>query len=316
MAGSISVVLCTYNGAEYIEAQLQSIEQQTMPPEEIIVYDDGSQDSTFLIVQAFAALSGAAVKACQNQVRTGVIKNFSQAIAAASGSYIALCDQDDVWLAEKLEKSMAVMDSLEACYGRDVPLLVHSDLKVVNAKLKEISPSMFDLQNLRNEAVAPLKVLLVQNYVTGCTILMNRAAKELVLPLPEDIVMHDWWIALCVAAAGKIGFVDQPLLLYRQHGKNTVGARQYFSLDSLKKVLGVKALLQSLQMTVRQALCLQAHKQKLPQSSRQLLEQYLQYWAAGNIKKIFFLGIHKQGYIRNSCFYMALWLLFWQRLKK
>jgi rhamnosyltransferase len=159
--------------------------------------------------------------------RLGVIGNFGALLQHAHRSgaeYVFSSDQDDVWQPTKLSRSLDLMARLEAEHGRDTPLLVHSDLAVVDQALRPLHPSFLRYQGIQNEEADPLEVLLVQNYVTGCASLLNRPLLALALPIPACCIMHDWWIAQCAAARGAIGFIPDPTILYRQHGANQIGA--------------------------------------------------------------------------------------------
>ncbi|MHB8877671.1 MAG: glycosyltransferase family protein [Myxococcaceae bacterium] len=152
------------------------------------------------------------------------------AAAASEGAdYVFLCDQDDVWKPSKLGSSLATMVELERRFGDEGPLLVHTDLIVTDERLRPLHPSMLAHQGLHHEAESPLEVLLVQNFVTGCATVVNRALLRLALPLPDSCPMHDWWLALCAAASGHLGFVPEPSVWYRQHSGNEVGASGYWA---------------------------------------------------------------------------------------
>jgi len=124
------------------------------------------------------------------------------------------------------------MSELEARHGYSEPLLVHSDLQVVDAGLKPISSSFMQYQRIAHEDDG-LRTLLLSNFVTGCTCLLNRQLAELALPIPREAIVHDWWLALCAASAGHIGYIAEPLVKYRQHGANVIGAKSAASRHRL-----------------------------------------------------------------------------------
>lgn len=227
---ALSVVMCTFNGAPYLREQLDSIARQTLLPGELLVWDDRSDDGTANIVRAFAATAPFAVRLHINEQRYGVVRNFESAIGQAQGRYVALSDQDDVWRDDKLSREMELLAQVEAETGSSTPILVHSDLELVDQDLQRIQSSMFRAQRLRPGGLQPLATLLVQNYVTGCTVLCNRALIERALPFGEQVVMHDWWLALCAAAFGEVRTLPASTVLYRQHQRNQVGAGTYGSL--------------------------------------------------------------------------------------
>ena len=219
---AISVAMCTYNGERYLEAQLDSLAAQTRPPDELVVHDDGSTDATVEIVRVFAARVGFPVRVTINPVRLGSTTNFEKAIAAAGGSIIALCDQDDAWRPDKLARLAAAFETVPEAG------CVFSDAHVVGEGLEPLGYRLWDSVRLdrrkqqRMAAGAGLDVLLRQNFVTGATMALRAELRELVLPIPTGWV-HDGWIALLAAAIGTCLPVNEPLVRYRQHGGQQIG---------------------------------------------------------------------------------------------
>ena len=167
--------------------------------------------------------------------RLGPCVNFAKLLEHAPGKYIMFCDQDDVWLPEKIEMTMQKMKEMEERYGGDTPLLVHTDAKVVDENLQVVAPSYWQYQKVDPSELS-LNRLLVQNQVTGCTMMVNRALLDRALPVPLDARMHDWWLALTAVAFGKIGRVDEATLLYRQHGTNDSGAQEVRLFSMCRKL--------------------------------------------------------------------------------
>ena len=297
----LSVALCTYNGERFIGEQLQSLSMQTFLPDELVVADDGSDDRTLEIVSDFAETAPFAVNIIRNKEPKGVQQNFSVASAAAQGDYVAFCDQDDVWLPDKLSKSMTAIKQLEHLWPQQ-PLLVHGDLLVTDEQLRPKYRSFMSAQGLSPEA--GLDVLLVQNFVTGCTVMVNRKLLDMALPFPKYIVMHDWWLALVAAACGHIGFLHEATIYYRQHSHNSVGAKKYFSVNSLEKVFAGKNNYIMILNVLRQVVNLQ--KRLAPSPALNLVEEYLSCVKSGDILGIWRLGVHKQGFWRNLLFYLYL----------
>jgi rhamnosyltransferase len=221
----VFVVLSSYNGARYIGEQIESIRRQTFTEWKLLVRDDGSSDETIRIVEALASSDPRIELVRDGRGNLQTVASFGalleRAMAAGAG-YVALADQDDVWQPRKLSDQLTVLRERESAIGTGTPLLVHSDLAVVAEDLSVIQPSSLDFRG--HETEFPLGRLVVQNYVTGCTVLVNRALLQTALPFPK-IIMHDWWLALCAAALGEVLCLPQPTVLYRQHGRNTVGFR-------------------------------------------------------------------------------------------
>jgi glycosyltransferase involved in cell wall biosynthesis len=231
---STSVALCTCDGARYLSAQLESILQQSRRPAELVVIDDCSSDATGDIVQAFAASADFPVRFYRNESPLGIVKNFQKAVSLAHGNYVALADQDDVWLPGKIEALARALSQVEDEVGAGTPILVHTDLRLVAADGELIAPSFFRARGFRTVHSSPLAELSVQNYVTGCASMVNRALLSIALPFPDDAIMHDWWLALVAASCGEVKTLHEATIEYRQHGKNALGAasqswRRYFT---------------------------------------------------------------------------------------
>lgn len=220
----ISIALCTFNGAQYLASQLESIAAQTRPPDELIVCDDQSSDHTREITRSFAASAGFAVHQYVNDDQLGVRKNFDKAISLCAGDLIALCDQDDIWHPEKLRLSEA-----EFLSSSEVGL-VFTNAELVDDRLRAEDRSLwqaigFDARRKKRFAEGrTLEVLLGMNVVTGATMIFKAEYRDLVLPIPAEGLYHDGWIALIVASVAQLSFIDRPLIKYRQHRAQVVGA--------------------------------------------------------------------------------------------
>jgi hypothetical protein len=156
----------------------------------------------------------------------GAVGNFARLlehVLTHGENYVFLADQDDVWHPDKLAIMLAAMHNLEQTYLATTPLLVHCDLAIVNEILQPVADSFAAYSGLHPDS-AHLGVLLCQNQITGCACLINRALLTLACPLPKNLRMHDWWLALLAVSAGKIAYLPQALVQYRQHGGNVVGA--------------------------------------------------------------------------------------------
>jgi glycosyltransferase involved in cell wall biosynthesis len=222
---NVSVVVATYNGAEFLARQLESILAQTRAPNEIIVSDDGSSDSTLDIVTKFQKASpgkgGPTWKILLRKKPLGVAGNFASALAVAKGDLVAFADQDDMWEPNKLEALIPHFDDART-------LLAHSDALLVDAKDQEMGSLMRALRLTAGERTAlrggrALDALLRRNLVTGATMLIRRSLLETALPIPAGWI-HDEWLALIAALQGGVVFDERPLVRYRQHGANQIGA--------------------------------------------------------------------------------------------
>lgn len=221
---TVQVLLATFNGAPHVGALLDSVLAQTLPGVRILTRDDGSSDDTPSIVEAYARRHPDRIQRLENGPPSGsAMGNFARLIDAADAPYIAFADQDDIWLPHKLALALDRMRAAEAKAGQGVPVLVHTDLTVVDGDLAPVAPSYWGLQGTDPLRRCGLADLLAENVVTGCAMLANRALVELARPVPAEAVMHDWWLALHAAAFGRLVPVAEPTLLYRRHGGNAVG---------------------------------------------------------------------------------------------
>jgi glycosyltransferase involved in cell wall biosynthesis len=222
----IAVVMATYNGSRFIEEQILSIQMQSHQNWVLYVRDDGSRDDTIQKVLAVAA-QDQRVQLVQdglgNLGAVGCFARLLEVVHAHDENYVFLADQDDVWHPEKLANMLTGMNIIEKAYLATTPLLVHCDLSVVNENLQPVADSFVAYSGLCPDS-AHLGVLLCQNQITGCACLINHALLVLACPLPANLRMHDWWLALLAAAAGKVAYIPQPLVQYRQHSGNVVGA--------------------------------------------------------------------------------------------
>ena len=224
----VDVLLATYNGSKYLSDQIDSILTQTHQNFRILVSDDGSSDDTLSILLRYKARLGDKLVILPNPLPgQGAIRNFESLMTASLNDGLAqwsvFSDQDDVWLPGKIAASLREMIRIEGDDGDSVPCLVHSDLTVVDEKLEVLSPSFSKYQLMDPEQCTPLSLLSV-NQVTGCTMMVNRALLKMALPLPPETIMHDWWCGL-ISGSGRRFFIKTPLILYRQHGSNQIGAK-------------------------------------------------------------------------------------------
>lgn len=220
----ISVAMCTYNGADFLPAQLESIAAQSRKPDQIVVCDDGSTDETRALLDRFAKGSAIPVLLSFNKTNLGSVKNFEKAIGLCSGDVIALSDQDDVWRHDKLEL-------IEKAFNKSSTGVFFSDAELVDESLKPLNRRMwteigFDDQKkklLRNGRA--LEVLVTGWTVTGATMAFRSKFANICLPIPDGIaIIHDGWIALTIGAVADVVAIDEPLIQYRQHERQQIGA--------------------------------------------------------------------------------------------
>lgn len=238
---SVSVALCTHNGARFLREQVRSICSQSLRPVEIVLSDDASTDDSVRTVRA--AIDEAQIdwpgpcielRVFENSPALRVVKNFEQAVRACTGDLIALCDQDDIWHAGRLER-------LAGAFGlRPELLLLHSDARLVDAEGAALGGSLFHALEVKPHELAwihagrAFDVFLRRNLVTGATTVFRRSFLDAALPFPVEWV-HDEWLAIVCAAIGRVDVVEEALIDYRQHASNQIGARRDTLAEKVRK---------------------------------------------------------------------------------
>ena len=306
------VVLATFNGAAHVGALLASLAAQTVAPAVVRVCDDGSRDGTRAVVEQWQ--HALPLRWLDAPPGAGACGNFARLLAACEGDYVMLADQDDVWDAEKIACAMRVMAELESRWGKGVPLLVHGDLRLVDTAARPLAPSFMSHQRL-DPAATVFKRLLLQNVVTGCTVLANRALLREALPVPPEAAMHDWWLALVASAFGHIGFVDRPTISYRQHGANQIGARGWsarYLAERARCLLSRRGATLLLEPCTAQARAFDArYRKRLSERQHLDLRWLVDLPSRTPLQRIgaaLRVGAHKQGMARTVGLY---WTLLW-----
>jgi len=213
----VQILLATYNGEKYIEEQLNSLLSQTYNDFQILIRDDGSTDKTVSIIKNIAKKNEDKIIIIEDNINCGnPTANFMQLMKNSDADYVMFCDQDDIWYPNKVEKSLECIKTLE---NKDtkVPCLIYTDYRVVGDDLNYIDKSNTQLDFKKLD----FSHLLVQNYVTGCCMMINKALCQIADNYDNRILMHDWWLALCAAGGGRIEHFPIVLMDYRQHiGQN------------------------------------------------------------------------------------------------
>ncbi len=215
----VIILMATYNGAAYLEEQLQSIQAQTYGNFELLVRDDGSADATLKLLERYAAADSRIKILDNNGKKLGAAGNFLELLKKAKDAdYYAFSDQDDIWHKDKLAAALNGMQEMEAQYGDDVPLLYCGAKTLVDGQMQVIGISRFE------DARITWGNALVENLCTGCTCAINASLRrKAIKELPEYIVMHDWWFYLIAVAFGHVFYDTEPYIQYRQHSGNACG---------------------------------------------------------------------------------------------
>jgi glycosyltransferase involved in cell wall biosynthesis len=224
VAPRIEVLLATYNGAKFIREQIESLLTQDYDNLTVLARDDASADGTPDILREYERRYPNRFKLVDaSPINTGFLNNFLCLVRASTAPYVCFCDQDDIWLPDKVSKTKAVLNELEQRWGSDIPLLVFTDLRVVDEDLNILHPSFWKCMNIDPRQIHNFSRLLACTVVTGCTMMSNRRLLDLASVMPKGASVHDRWIGLLAAAMGRTAFVREQTVLYRQHGRNAIG---------------------------------------------------------------------------------------------
>lgn len=249
----IDVLMATRNGSRFLKQQLDSLFNQTFQNFRLLVRDDDSSDATLEIIERYRCQYADRVVVLRNSKREGACQTFSLLAEESAAPHVAFCDQDDIWRADKLELSLVAARKIEAERGPGTPVLVFSDLKLIGRNEEVLAASMWRMKHV-NPQRASLAAMLVQNLVTGCTMLANRNLLLLGLPIPEEAVMHDFWLALVATAFGVFYPVNKPLVEYRQHEENALGSGRSWRLgDGFKRLINDPRFKEGIGASRRQA---------------------------------------------------------------
>lgn len=292
MSRYVNILLSTYNGERYLPELLDSITNQTYPFLKITIRDDGSSDNTISIVEKFArARSGVTLIRGTN---IGITRSFFTLLRVADTcGYYAFCDQDDVWLPDKVERAVNAINS----YPVDKPVMYCSAYGLVDEELRPIGKSC------RKEIKPGFGNALVENNATGCTIVLNNAARDILIKkLPKNALMHDWWTYMVISAVGIVTYDPVPSILYRQHASNVLGVmtsplgrwkrrmRQYKERDGAR--------------LIRQQVCefYELYKDEMDERTLAMTERFLDDSFVNRIRNLFTSTFYRQRAIDNLIF--------------
>jgi len=266
----IDILLATYNGEKYLKEQIDSILSQTYSNFRLIISDDCSKDGTREILKEYEEKDNR-IKVYYQEKNLGYIKNFEFLLTKVENDIYALSDQDDVWLPEKIEKSLEKMRMEDSD-------LVFGDLEVVDENLKTINKSFNDYMHLTRKIKKcnDYNKLYLYNCVTGCTILAKKKFLDKILPIPENTkhVLHDYWIALITSICGKVSYVEKPYIKYRQHENNQVGVEKTsYKMENFNQIrnLFIEVKLELFETNVR-------NNEKFPKEVQILNNKALKYF--------------------------------------
>lgn len=286
MDQKIDILMAVYNGADYVLAQLQSIMEQTYPHFRIIIRDNCSSDHTVSLIEKFSSQYPGKMVLMKGKENLGAMGNFATLMSYAEAPYIMFSDADDIWLATKIEESFALMQKNETLYGRRTPVLIHTDLTVVDKELNILSHSFWDYSRINPHNAHALNRLLFQNVMTGCTMLINQPLLRLASPIPNEAIMHDWWIGLVASVFGRIDHLAKPTMLYRQHGKNDTGAKKFSLWKMIKNKLYRKRPSDRLRKYDQAQQLLERYSSLLNASQKQVLNAFCSLPSLSGFRKM------------------------------
>lgn len=299
--GEVSIVLATYNGAGYFREQIDSILKNTYTDWTLEICDDGSSDRTMDIAKEYQEAYPDKIRIHRNEQQLGVTLNFLEGAKRAQGDYIMFCDQDDVWLPEKIEKTLAHMKQREQAIGKEKPVAVFTDARLVDGVLRKINDSFFYYNGLDTTKL-DLAHMLMENKVIGCTTMFNKALADKIIEFPKFARYHDWWIGLIAVVFGELSYLDEPTMLYRQHGKNVVGSQNFFEYVK-DRITGLPAQREVLVKTEKQAWeFYEIYKDYLLEEQGQIIKEFASLHNVNWIERrdrLFRHGYWKSGKLRN-----------------
>ena len=298
----IQILLATYNSSRFLREQLDSILAQDRRGFEVLIRDGGSVDDTLEIIGEYQRKNPEMIRFLGRTPATAP-ENFASLLASSTAPLIMFSDHDDVWKPDKVRVTLEKYRELESEYGSGTPIMVYTDSEVVDSELKLISRSMIRFQNL-NPHLLTLNRLIVQNVPSGNTMIVNRALVDLASPIPPAAVMHDHWLALVAATMGKIGFLPEPTIYYRQHSNNVYGASYYsFSTFLHKLRQGRETIRSRFQQNISQAVAFgDRYAGKLDKTDLKMLEELKSFQSLGpwaRRRLLWKYGIWKSGIWRN-----------------
>jgi glycosyltransferase involved in cell wall biosynthesis len=303
---AVDVLMSTYNGHQFLPEQIHSILDQHAARLRLLVRDDASTDHTRTLLQQYAELHPSQIELLADREHLGACASFGRLLLAAKAPYVMFSDQDDVWLPGKVALLLCRMLRAEAEHGRNCPLLVHSDLCVVDRAGRLLGNSFWKYQNIDPIGGSSLNRLLIQNVATGCAMMVNRALVELAVPIPPEAIMHDWWLALVAAAFGRIECLAEPTVLYRQHGGNQIGAVRWDAAHLVRKAAKLfdrRPVTENMRRTAAQAnALLQRYGPLLSQQQREAVAAFAALPSGGFLQRRLYIaryGFLRTGWIRN-----------------
>nr|WP_318381087.1 glycosyltransferase family 2 protein [uncultured Enterobacter sp.] len=302
----ITVLLSTFNGENFLLEQLDSLRSQTYSEFKVYIRDDGSTDNTLSILESYCSKDSRFIL-INSGGNVGCAESFLKLMSSIESDVYMFCDQDDVWLKDKIARVYSHFSKVE---DNSIPQLYHSDLIVVDEKLDVLNNSFLKHQSFNAYDSMAKNNLYIQNFVVGCTMAVNSALADKIskkLTDHKSIAMHDWWAALVAKSFGTIHFDDEKTILYRQHSKNVLGAQPNTLRRFIRSLIsgnGLERVDRFRSIVVKQAESfIRIYADELPEDAVTKLKLVINgLGVRASFKSLvtcFFNGIYMQGYKRN-----------------
>ena len=297
----VDILLATYNGERYIEKLLNSLIVQSHKDWKLYIRDDGSADSTIKIIKSKLSLKYNYEIIQDNKGKLGPCFNFLELLKYSKSNYTLFCDQDDIWLPNKIELLLGKIQNLEHSNNSFTPILIHSDLELIDENGLLIHRSFWKFQNI-NPKRTEFKDILMQNNVTGCATIFNLALRKKIMK-NDNIQIHDWWLALIASKFGEVHYLRESTIQYRQHKSNSIGAKKY-SLLTKNPIKTLRENIKSIQS--QSEAFLDGYSEALTHKEKELLKNLSSF---SNLtffqkRKVLLVNkLRKQGLLRIIAFY-------------
>lgn len=304
----VNIILAAYNGEKYIGEQIESIINNSFTDWYLWIFDDGSTDGTSNIVEGYILKYPDRIKYFRNEKNKGLTLNFLEGLryvadckSSKEQEYYMFCDQDDVWMQDKIKKTYKQMKKLEHKYGEDTVAAVFTDAKVVDEQLRMIEPSFFQSSKLDMKK-KDLPHILMENKLIGCTVMVNDALVKKITALPTKARYHDWWIALLAASFGRISYLPEATINYRQHSNNMVGNQNFLAYIK-NRITSLQMQKKALHKTMIQAEEFhQIYRKELSEQDQMLISNFAHLEQFNWILRRWMIvryGYLKSGFLRN-----------------
>lgn len=307
IVSQIHIVLATYNGERYLREQLDSILANTWDDYTIEICDDGSTDGTLELAREYVK-KYEAIRIHENKKNLGYVRNFIEGIKRSTSPYIMLCDQDDRWNADKIARTYERMRQLEEEEGTDKPLMVFTDAMNFDSETGEELGSFHQNSHL-NVTDTDSAHLLMENKCIGCTVMVNAAVMPYLETVPDEVRVHDWWLALICSFFGKISYLNETTLQYRQHSGNMIGGSG-FSEYVKNRISNLGKQRDALRQTYAQGAAFYTlFGGQMDEQNRVMAEAFATMSEAGGLKRRVYMlryGFCKSGLLRNAALFFIL----------